>query len=161
MLFLESEIVFQDVHLVELHISGNRNHSPGWTISTVFAAIRNHHFPCDFGDDLSRLHVMSFWTRHFFLFHPRDGDLKWISSLSMATAATFIDRFCLLRCGDCDGIKSPESKLETNGGMGGRSRTSWGVTFPAGCRKWSQPCSTGRDGCGTGIQGRLLPKRFF
>lgn len=84
----------------------------------------NHHYPCDFGEDLSRLHIMSFWTRHFF--HFRDGDLKWISSLSMTTAAAFIDRFCLLWHGDYDGIMSPESKAFLGEGKHKKQTEEWG-----------------------------------
>lgn len=124
-LFLELEIVFQDIHLVEFHISENWNYSWVWTITTLFAAMWNHRYPCDFGEDLSRLCIMSFWTRHFF--HFRDGDLKWISSLSMTTAAAFIDRFCLLWHRDYDGIKSPEGKAFLGEGKHKKQTKEWGI----------------------------------
>ena len=59
-----------------------------------YTARRHHHFPCHLGEDLSRSSVMSHWISIFLI--SEMGDLKGISSLSTSTAATFIDRFCLL-----------------------------------------------------------------
>ena len=59
-----------------------------------YTARQHHHFPCDLGEDLSRLSIMSHWISIFFI--SGTGDLKGISSLSTSTAAAFIDRFCLL-----------------------------------------------------------------